>query len=175
MFPYLEQVETSHSQSLKHHHILCNGRKYISVPALHWSITLLSWGNATLTVAFKWTYKTIPNNCLRHVRQQKKLFQSERNDFVRVDALHYILQRHPGGGFLNTRPQYHVSHCISPLDHCFTVSSHSVGSYFKRTLWHCGQLWPDVGMGWLGTRFHRRCNAIGDVAKLSSRVSSTCT
>jgi len=31
-------------------------------------------------------------------------------------------------------------------------------SYFKRTLLHCGPLWPYVRMGSLGTRLHRDCN-----------------
>jgi len=47
-------------------------------------------------------------------------------------------------------------------------------SYIKRSLWRCGQLWPYVGMGSLGTRLHRDCNAIGDAAKISPRVPSTC-
>jgi len=38
-------------------------------------------------------------------------------------------------------------------------------SYCKRSLWGCGQLWPYVGMGSLGTRLHRDCNAMGDAAK----------
>jgi len=46
-------------------------------------------------------------------------------------------------------------------------------SYFKHTLWCCGQLWPYVGMGSLGTRMHRDCNAMGDAAKISPRVPST--
>jgi len=46
--------------------------------------------------------------------------------------------------------------------------------YFKRSLWRCGQLWPYVGMGSLGTRLHRDCNAMGDTAKISPRVPSTC-
>jgi len=32
-------------------------------------------------------------------------------------------------------------------------------SYFKQTLWRCGQLWPSVGMGSFGTHLHRDCNA----------------
>jgi hypothetical protein len=48
-------------------------------------------------------------------------------------------------------------------------------SYFKRTLWRCSQLWPHVGMGSLGTCLHRDCNAMGDAAKISPRVPSTCT
>jgi len=47
-------------------------------------------------------------------------------------------------------------------------------SYFKRTLWHCGQLCPYVGMGSLGMHLHRDCNAMGDSAKTSPRVPSTC-
>jgi len=30
-------------------------------------------------------------------------------------------------------------------------------SYCTQTLWHCGQLWPYIGMGSLGTRLHRNC------------------
>ena len=37
-----------------------------------------------------------------------------------------------------------------------------------------GQLWPYVGMGSLGTRLHQDCNAMGDTAKTSPRVPSTC-
>jgi len=46
-------------------------------------------------------------------------------------------------------------------------------SYFKQTLWRCGQLWPYVEMGSLGTRLHRECNEMGDAAKISPRVAST--
>jgi len=46
-------------------------------------------------------------------------------------------------------------------------------SYFKQTLWRCGQLWPYVGMGSMGTCLHRDCNAIGDAAKISPRALST--
>jgi len=46
-------------------------------------------------------------------------------------------------------------------------------SYFKQTLWRCGQLWPYVGMGSLGTHLHRDCNAMGDAVKISPRVRST--
>ena len=47
-------------------------------------------------------------------------------------------------------------------------------SYFKRTLWHCGHLWLYVGMGSLGAILHWDCNAMGDPAKISPRVPSTC-
>ena len=46
-------------------------------------------------------------------------------------------------------------------------------SYFKQSLWRCGQLWPYVGMGSLRTHLHRDCNAMGDAAKISPRVPST--
>jgi hypothetical protein len=48
-------------------------------------------------------------------------------------------------------------------------------SYFKRTLWRCGQLWPYIGMGSLGTHLHKDCNAMGDDAKIFSRIPTTCT
>jgi len=45
--------------------------------------------------------------------------------------------------------------------------------YSKRTLWCCGQLWPYVRMGSLGTCLHQECNAIGHVARISPRIPST--
>ena len=47
-------------------------------------------------------------------------------------------------------------------------------SYFKRSLWRCGQLWKFFGMGSLDARLHRDCNGMGDAANLSPRVPSTC-
>jgi len=47
-------------------------------------------------------------------------------------------------------------------------------SFFKWTLWRCGQLWSYVQMESLGTRLHRDCNAMGDFVKISPRVSSIC-
>jgi hypothetical protein len=47
-------------------------------------------------------------------------------------------------------------------------------SYFKWSLWRCGQLWQYVGIGTLGTHLHRDCNAMGDTAKISPPVPSTC-
>jgi hypothetical protein len=46
-------------------------------------------------------------------------------------------------------------------------------SYFARTLWLSGKLWPYTGMGSLVTRLHQNCNMMGDVATISSCVSST--
>jgi len=49
----------------------------------------------------------------------------------------------------------------------------SAVSYFRQTLWRCGQLWPYVGMGSLRIHLHRDCTAMGDVVKISPRVPST--
>ena len=46
--------------------------------------------------------------------------------------------------------------------------------YFKQSLWLCGQLWPFIGMGSLGTCLHWDCNAMGDAAKISPCVPSPC-
>jgi len=71
---------------------------------------------------------------------------------------------------LNTtrRVAYRPPIALSPFLLALSVS------YFKRTLWRWGQLWPYVGMGSLGTRLHWDCNAMGDAAKISPRVPSTC-
>jgi len=70
---------------------------------------------------------------------------------------------------INTRR--HMAYCpliaISPFLLTLWVS------YFEQALWRCGQLWPYVGMGSLGTRLHRDCNAIGDAAKISPHIPST--
>ena len=47
--------------------------------------------------------------------------------------------------------------------------------YFEWTLWCCSQLWPYVGMGSLGTFLHWDSKAMSDAAKISPRVSSTCS
>jgi hypothetical protein len=50
---------------------------------------------------------------------QQKTFLSGRNGSVRVDALCQSRQRHPGGGLLRARRQYHASRCIPPSDRRF--------------------------------------------------------
>ena len=47
-------------------------------------------------------------------------------------------------------------------------------SHFKWSLWRCGQLWPYIGMGSLGTRLHQDCNAMGDAAIISPSVPFAC-
>jgi len=46
-------------------------------------------------------------------------------------------------------------------------------SYLNRLLWRCGQLWPYVGMGSLGTCLHQDCTAMGVTVKISTCVTST--
>jgi len=58
---------------------------------------------------------------------QQKTFPSGRNGSGRVDTLRRRRQRHPGGGLLRTRHQYHAFRCISLPDRRFAVSSRSVG------------------------------------------------
>ena len=66
----------------------------------------------------------------------------------------------------------HVPYCpliaVSPFLLVLSVT------YFKRSLWHCGQLWPYIGMGLLGTHLHQDHNAMSDSARISPRVPSTC-
>jgi len=47
-------------------------------------------------------------------------------------------------------------------------------SYCKWTLRDSGQLWPYVGIGWLGTHLDCDCNVMGDMSKCSPRVPSIC-
>jgi len=65
------------------------------------------------------------------------------------------------------RIPYRLLIAVSPFLRILSVS------YFERSLWRCGQLWLYVGMGSLGMRLHRDCNAMGNAAKISPRVSST--
>jgi len=71
-------------------------------------------------------------------------------------------------GVNTTRPiVYHPPIAVSLSLRVLSVS------YFERSLWRCGQLWQYVGMGSLGTRLHRDCNAMCDTANISPRVPST--
>jgi len=66
-FPTSNRLKTSQTRSLNHRH-LCRGRKYNPAPAVRWSITLLSHGDATLRVALRRTYRSIPATHLRRVK-----------------------------------------------------------------------------------------------------------
>jgi len=61
---------------------------------------------------------------------KEKLFPTGRNGSVRVDAVRQSRQRHPGGGLLCAWHKYLSSHCISPSQRRFYVSSRSVGLVF---------------------------------------------
>jgi hypothetical protein len=58
---------------------------------------------------------------------QQKTFPFGRTGCVRVDTLRQSRQRHPGGGLLRARHQYHTSSCMSPSNRRFAVFSRSVG------------------------------------------------
>jgi len=60
--------KTSQTWGLNHRHLLCRGLNHTPAPALRWAITLLSHGNATLSVALGRTYRTIPSTRLRRVK-----------------------------------------------------------------------------------------------------------
>ena len=68
--------------------------------------------------------------CIWNAMHQQKTFPSGRTGCVRMDALRQSRQRHPGGGLLRARRQYHASSCISPSDRCVNVSTCSVGLLF---------------------------------------------
>jgi len=63
---------------------------------------------------------------------------------------------------------YHTPIAVSPFRLVLSVS------YFKQSLWGCGQLWPYVAMVSVGRRLHRDCHAKGNIAKISSHILSTC-
>jgi len=67
-FPTSNMLTTSQTRRFNLRHLLCRGRKYTLVPALGWSITLPSHGNATLRVTLRGTYNTIPTTHLQHVK-----------------------------------------------------------------------------------------------------------
>jgi hypothetical protein len=72
-------------------------------------------------------------------------------------------------------PSINATHCIAyrpPIPISPFLLTLSV-SYSKQTLSHCGQLWPYVGMGLVGTHWHWDCIAIGDAANISPHVPST--
>ena len=102
----------------------------------HWSSTLALLEGVYLLQEF--TCKSLQNPkygdyrplYTTQVNHQEKIFPSGRNGSVRVGALHQSHQRHHGGRLLCAQPRYHASHCISPSDRCFTVSSRSVGLLF---------------------------------------------
>jgi len=66
-FPTWHTLNRWQSRSLNHRHLLWRGQKHTPVPVLRWAVTLLCHGNATLRVALRRTYRTIPTIRLRRV------------------------------------------------------------------------------------------------------------
>jgi len=66
------------------------------------------------------------------------------------------------------RIQYWPPVAVSPFLLALSVFN------LKQTLWCCGQLWQYIGIGTVGTSLHQDCNALGDTAKISPHVPSTC-
>jgi len=68
LFPSSNTLQSSQTWNLNHHHLLCRGRKHTPALALCWVIKLSSHGNATLRVALRRTYRTIPTTRLGRVK-----------------------------------------------------------------------------------------------------------
>jgi len=100
------------------------------------------------------------------LNHQQKTFPSGRNGSVRAVRDTPVADYSAPSVKTTGRVTYRPPNAVSPFLLALSVS------YFEETLWRCGQLWPYVGMGSLGTRLHRDCNAMGDAAKISPRVPS---
>jgi len=111
----------------------------------------------------------------RHLdaQHQERTFPSGWNGFIRVNVLRQSCLRHPGGELHCAQHQDHASRYISPSDRRFAISSRFVGLQFRTNTLVLCQLCPYGGMGSLGTRLHRDCNAMRDTAKISPHVPST--
>ena len=67
---------------------------------------------------------------VQNLPRQQRIIPSGRNGSVKVNALCQRRQRHPGGGWLRARRQYHASRSISPSHRSFTIPSRSVCLHF---------------------------------------------
>jgi len=88
-----------------------------------WTQTRSDGPEPLLTLFCTERFSLATSNPCNVISHQQKTFPSGRNGSVRVDALRQSRQRHPGGGLLRARRQYHVSRCTSPSDRSFAVSS----------------------------------------------------
>jgi len=70
IFPSWNSLNTSCIRSLNHRHRLCHGQKHTQAPGHLWAIILLNHGNATLRVASRGTYKTIPPTRSRRMKSK---------------------------------------------------------------------------------------------------------
>jgi hypothetical protein len=110
-------------------------------------------------VALKYTSKYAPNivhsqpTWLTLLSTSAKWFLSGRTGCVRAVRDTPVADYSTPGVNTTRRVAYRPPIAGSPFLRALSVS------YFKQTLWHCGQLWPYVGMGSLCTHLHRDCNA----------------
>jgi len=122
----------------KHSLVLSYRSLYLFVPIILNSLLLLfsDFGVRFLDQVLRFLYCSAHFPSFIHFgyiqgREYVRLFQldtSAKKYSVRVE---WLRQRHPGGRLLRARRQYTVSHCRSPSDHCFSVSSCSVGLQFS--------------------------------------------
>jgi len=71
---------------------------------------------------------------------------------------------------INTRCRVAYRHPIAGMPFLLALSV----SYFKQTLWCCGQLWPYVGMGSFGTCLHRDCNTDPQIGRHHRIIWTDC-
>jgi len=98
----------------------------VIIPQLHSILVNHAFpGCTTLLLLKSWvpSFAVVVEVSCQDRAHQQKTYPSGRNGSVRVDALHQSRQRHPGGGLLRARRQYHASRCTSPSDRSFAVSS----------------------------------------------------
>jgi len=67
-FPTANTFKTSQTRNLNQRHLFCRRQKHALAPVHRWASILLSHGNATLRVALRRTYRTIPTTGLRRVK-----------------------------------------------------------------------------------------------------------
>jgi len=101
----------------------------------------------------EWYQKLEKLECVYSLHDhQQKTFPSGQNGCVRAVRDTPVVDYSAPGVNTTCRAAYRPPIAVSPFLHVLSVS------YFKQTIWRCGQLWPYVGMGWLGTHLHRNCN-----------------
>jgi len=136
----------------------------LRTPAVHY---IVSWGLSTLV----WSYSDLIACWFLFI--SKKHFRlggmaaSQWTHSVRAVRDTPVADSSPHG--INTRHHIVYRHPIT-VSPCLLALSIF---HFKQILWHCGQLWPYIGMGSLGIRLHQDRNACGDTATISPRVPST--
>jgi len=101
------------------------------------------------------------------IHQQKEIL-FRRNPSVRAGRDTPVADYSVPGVNTTRHIEYRSPIAVSLVLHFLSIS------YFKWFPRRCCQLCPYVGMGWLGTCFHRDCNEVCDTAIISPRVPSPC-